>query len=214
MRPKKEVSYVTFSEVWSALGQDLTYLISDPEVIRRKQLKREQMSGGGFPVVQEGRSKSSADADGGESRDAADSFNQWIAHELPQQQSPPEKPNMKQRRRAMVESASTQSLLGHHTPAHTEAKRPPVRRSAGSGSDAAYYLAADNGVYYESSMQHDASSAQSYRSEHVRGLVQQQQAPASSASSPHALSPLRRGHMPPTQEAATHPGIFSFLFAS
>ena len=88
---------------------------------------------------------------------------------MPQPQPPPEELHTTQRRRAMLASASTQSLLGHHTPDHTaastEAKRPSdrpsVRRSA-SGSDTAYYLDADNGVYYDCGIQysddhHDAS---------------------------------------------------------
>jgi hypothetical protein len=41
-RQKVVKSLIRFSDVLAALGQDLDYLISDPEVIRRKKLAREQ----------------------------------------------------------------------------------------------------------------------------------------------------------------------------
>ena len=197
------MSYVSFSEVWSALGQDLTYMISDPEVIRRKQLaggRRSSMSsmsgmsgmsGRDSPGVMS-RSKSSTSVTSSYYDHAADdtydacnagesraSLKGWMERDVPQPQPPPEELHTTQRRRAMLASASTQSLLGHHTPDHTaastEAKRPSdrpsVRRSA-SGSDTAYYLDADNGVYYDCGIQysddhHDASPALAYRSEQV-----------------------------------------------
>ena len=190
------MSYVSFSEVWSALRQDLTYMISDPEVIRRKQLAGGRMSsmssmsgmsgmsGRDSPGVMS-RSKSSTsvtssyyDHAADDTYDACDA-GERMERDVPQPQPPPEELHTTQRRRAMLASASTQSLLGHHTPDHTaastEAKRPSdrpsVRRSA-SGSDTAYYLDADNGVYYDCGIQysddhHDASQALTYRSEQV-----------------------------------------------
>jgi hypothetical protein len=43
-RQKVVKSSISFSDVWAALGQDLNYLISDPEVIRRKKLLAHEQS--------------------------------------------------------------------------------------------------------------------------------------------------------------------------
>ena len=225
-RQKKSQSYVSFSDVFSALGQDLTYMMSDPEVIRRKKLAREhaeqQLSSPPAPSsALRGRSQSSY----AERRDST--AREWLGGNTPLRDAPetalPADRKMMhahvvQRRDAMLASASSQSLLGHpsHPLSRTNLQSLDHESPAGrSTDDAALRLAHDRadpsdkgkgfGTFGTFRQAEDPSPAVSYRAPQVPGLAD--------VPSARAGSHMGAGHVPNTvtQTAAKPQGFFSFL---